>query len=463
MRFLVVASLIAVASAAKMNFHLERKSTNFALVEERSANGSPTVTVTFPDGYTDTLVLNRYYSSEEDRMAGAEDCHFIGHLAKEQDACVAMTGCVGSEDIDFTIMSSHATKSAMFKWSKDGHVEVIESPFKNGNARSDMLERGDDGWEQDLDEMEEPEIEAAEMAIEELCTGSSCASVPATNLLQIRAGYDDGFLAKVGGTAASAESYIKSALPHVQASYCHKSLGTKISVQRIGDIKHYSGRSLQATGAKLQEMWDTTLSDLGTADLMMYMGYDNDYYGTVGIAWGKIVCIRSSGNKYKESINEWRNTHAEAGHVIAHEIGHNIGMDHDFSPAHEAAGCKGKGIMSYGDPPNEWSACSVKDLQAHYLTNKNNWCMDLAPSACDGSGTIPVTAAPPKPTPAPASSTCDVSQLFGPISGNYVVTVNMNGQEFVSDISCTNSICKPNNPAGIANACVYICGRTTCP
>ena len=49
-----------------------------------------------------------------------------------------------------------------------------------------MLERGDDGWEQDLDEMEEPEIEAAEMAIEELCTGSSCASVPATNLLQIR-------------------------------------------------------------------------------------------------------------------------------------------------------------------------------------------------------------------------------------------------------------------------------------
>ena len=49
-----------------------------------------------------------------------------------------------------------------------------------------MLERGDDGWEQDLDEMEEPEVEAAEMAIEELCTGSSCASVPVTNLLQIR-------------------------------------------------------------------------------------------------------------------------------------------------------------------------------------------------------------------------------------------------------------------------------------
>ena len=66
-------------------------------------------------------------------MNGAEECHFIGHLAKEQDACVAMTGCVGSEDIDFTIMSSHATESAMFKWSKDGHVEIIESPFNVKN------------------------------------------------------------------------------------------------------------------------------------------------------------------------------------------------------------------------------------------------------------------------------------------------------------------------------------------
>ena len=49
-----------------------------------------------------------------------------------------------------------------------------------------MVLREDDGWEQDLDEMEEPEIDAAEMQIEEMCTGSSCSPVQATNLLQIR-------------------------------------------------------------------------------------------------------------------------------------------------------------------------------------------------------------------------------------------------------------------------------------
>ena len=89
----------------------------------------------------------------------------------------------------------------------------------------------------------------------------------------IQVGYDDGFLAKVGG-AAAAENYIKSTMPHIQASYCHKSLGTKIHVQRIGDMKHYSGRTLTATGPKLQEMWDTTKTDLNGADLMVYLGYE---------------------------------------------------------------------------------------------------------------------------------------------------------------------------------------------
>jgi hypothetical protein len=49
-----------------------------------------------------------------------------------------------------------------------------------------MLLRGDDGWDQDFDEMVNEEAEAAEKEIEELCTGTSCTSVPATNLLQIK-------------------------------------------------------------------------------------------------------------------------------------------------------------------------------------------------------------------------------------------------------------------------------------
>merc|ERR1712156_1335709 len=111
MKLFAVLSLIAVASAAQLsNVHWEPLETFFTLVEERSSNGSPTVKVTFSDGYTDTLVLSRYHSSEEDRIAGVEECHFIGHLEKEVDACVAMTGCVGSEDVDLTILSTCSVK-----------------------------------------------------------------------------------------------------------------------------------------------------------------------------------------------------------------------------------------------------------------------------------------------------------------------------------------------------------------
>merc|ERR1712001_75178 len=468
MKLFAVLSLIAVVSAAQLsNVHWEPLETFFTLVEERSSNRSPTVKVTFSDGYTDTLVLSRYHSSEEDRITGVEECHFIGHLEKEVDACVAMTGCVGSEDVDLTILSTHAIGSSMFRWAKDGKVEIIESPFENGNSRGKMLLREDeedDGWVHDGDEMINPPMEQAEKVIESMCSGTSCSSIPATNLLQIRVGYDDGFLAKVGGTSA-AENYIKSTMPHIQASYCHKSLGTKIHVQRIGDIKHYSGRTLTATEAKLVEMWDTTKTDLNGADLMVYLGYESNYVGTVGIAWGKVVC-ETTGDQYKSSINEWRKTHAEAGQLIAHEMGHNLGMAHDFTKAHKAAGCDGTGIMSYGDPPNQWSTCSVKDMQAHYLTQKNNWCMELAPTACDGSGTVPVTVAPATTTttPAPPSATCDINNFFGlsGINNNITLTISMNGKVYISKLSCKNSICTPLE-AGVTNACEYICGNTTCP
>ena len=105
---------------------------HFTLNADRSLDGIPSVTVTFPDGYTDNLILDRHYSNQDDelmRSEEADNCNFIGHLEKEQEACVAMTGCPGYEDLDFTIFSSHAKDSPLFTWTKDGHVEVV--PQKN--------------------------------------------------------------------------------------------------------------------------------------------------------------------------------------------------------------------------------------------------------------------------------------------------------------------------------------------
>ena len=76
-------------------------------------------------------------------------------------------------------------------------------------------------------------------------------------------------------------------------------MGSKVLVERLPGIKHYAGKTLVASGAKLEEMFALTASDIGSADLMLYMGYDTAYYGVVGIAWSPVVCDPSQYNKYK--------------------------------------------------------------------------------------------------------------------------------------------------------------------
>ena len=99
----------------------------FSLLEERSKDSSPNVLVTFPDGYTDRLVLRKHFFNEKDRMEDESHCNYLGHLAKETDACVAMTGCLGSDDVELTIMSTHAIGSNGFVWLKEGDVLMVES------------------------------------------------------------------------------------------------------------------------------------------------------------------------------------------------------------------------------------------------------------------------------------------------------------------------------------------------
>ena len=112
------------------------------------------------------------------------------------------------------------------------------------------------------------------------------------------------------------EDYWNAAAPHLQARYCHSTLGTQIKVERIGNFKHYSGKTITASSASLKTMYDDTVADLGSADLIAYMCHDtSSLYGTIGIAYRPVVCDHSSANKYKESINEWRPTSVAFGGV----------------------------------------------------------------------------------------------------------------------------------------------------
>ena len=349
--------------------------------QDRSLDGSPSVSITFPDGYTDTMILSRYYSNVNDRLARTEKCHFFGHLEGEPEACIALTGCPGSDDLEFTIMSEHST-DATFKWNKNGEVQLIGSPFKDGKGRSlvrEVEENQSGTWivEGD-DEIVNPALKKAEMEIAKNCASGNCKSVPTTNLLSLKWGYGEGFLTKTG-SHANAKAYIQATLPHMQALYCHSaSLGTKIQLEIFGEIKHFSGKYFKANVANAEALETSTATEVGKADLVVYMGYDNGTDGIIGIAAVSTVCMPSTYAGQKFSINEWMATHAEAGQLVAHEVGHNLGMYHDFDNRHSGKGCDKKGVMSYGGLYTKWSTCSKSDFQAH-VTKVNQmgqtWCM----------------------------------------------------------------------------------------
>ena len=92
-------------------------------------NGIPSIDITFPDGSQDHLVLERHYMCQADKMAKKMNCNFIGHLANEKEACVAVTGCPG-ERMEFTINSKHAGRGNRFILHQNGTMEKVESAFK---------------------------------------------------------------------------------------------------------------------------------------------------------------------------------------------------------------------------------------------------------------------------------------------------------------------------------------------
>ncbi len=163
------------------------------------------------------------------------------------------------------------------------------------------------------DEVIDPEVELAELAIEKMCTGPTC-SMPPIQKVQLKVGYDDGFLQAVGGSSYKAQDYIDKAFTHVQAMFCHPTLGTKVVVERLGSAKYYAGHNWQATERKLEEMYQTTEQELGSADLMFYIGFDDTGRdNTVGIAFTSAVCAQ--GDNFKQSINEYRSKFSSAGYV----------------------------------------------------------------------------------------------------------------------------------------------------
>ena len=98
--------------------------------QTRSFGEVPLIDITFSNGVKDSLVLKRFYPTQESRMARTPSCNYVGHLENEKSACISLSGCPGSEDLYFTINSKNSGSSNMYILKNNTQIELVESVFK---------------------------------------------------------------------------------------------------------------------------------------------------------------------------------------------------------------------------------------------------------------------------------------------------------------------------------------------
>lgn len=100
---------------------------------------------------------------------------------------------------------------------------------------------------------------------------------------------------------SEAETIIESGLTHAHALfYSASGLGTKISIKRLGSIKHYDKWLNNVDEAAMRSMMSVTRSNLIKADLMVYVTWHAPKH-FLGMAEMSTACTRT--HQRKQSIN----------------------------------------------------------------------------------------------------------------------------------------------------------------
>jgi len=149
-----------------------------------------------------------------------------------------------------------------------------------------------------------------------------------------------------------------------------KLLNVKVNLEVTG-VEHHN-QNIKATGSSLDALTRELSGKSLKGPISFFSAQDNT--GPAGIAWKGTACHTTSG--YQININEVQDygngpDPQSTADVFAHELGHNLGMMHDFAPENggDNSPCNGKGIMSY--PPKNtraWSSCSNSDFAKWYQT-----------------------------------------------------------------------------------------------
>jgi len=323
-----------------------------------------------------------------------EDCIFPGKFLLDEESEVLVTGCTTANEEIAVQFQSRKFGDYIFTVTKEGKIKQVENDvdeyeelvfisedyFGVGTEENGRVKREDEDYYEDFyflsDDLEIlPDLDDYEIDDE---------LQPKEVELQLTVYLDLDFKKLHGRKAKTRARQIV-----VQAGLLmkHSSLATKISLV-ANNRYHFSNQHLGFSNKEIasndfyKKFPDVLKSpysvDGGHPIAHVYMTVADGGFAK-GVALGGSMCAPLDARQGKpRAIIVWQDV-ATSGATLAHELGHVLGMYHDFSArsGRTSSTCadrktKGQFILNYGNNPRRttWSDCSNEDFKEYYFKQR---------------------------------------------------------------------------------------------
>jgi len=356
-----------------------------------------------------SLVWSNSFSVRVDLHVDDEEyCIYSGQFTDDESSDVLVTGCF---DEDLSVQTQSGTYGDhLFTITRNGTVKYVtaeayhfedelfidEEEFlspaalDNGKIRRSVTDYSDyepfDLSSEEFDEL--PELDDYDIDESEL---PEYIEIPLS--LYIDRAFD-----QLHGTKT--KRILSRIIAHARRLMKHPSLRTKIHLIISSARVFYSNQHLRFSSVPIGKRdYDERLPKLLKAPFDVE-GFPithayftvSDSGDTLGLAKFGCSCYKKSRSR---AIISWNEDIARTATTLAHELGHAVGMKHDFQSGRHRSKSKcaklGEGgfILNYGNSPKRtiWSECSNEDFSTWFFQHQtqSSFCLKYPQSGCSSS------------------------------------------------------------------------------